>query len=1203
MHFFLHNSVDPANLIFTRSLIDSIGAGADVTLECPEQYHYLVSDLNLHLVSWTGEEYRGTERTSSCPGEALFINTAFSLFKDIWNLYGFTQETLIHSFNRQIYLQGAQHEFLLQAPNTVRLISLPHVAAPVTMCAGSVLIETGELRETSRLLHDALRVLAGEFPALTFYTTTKVIDGANIQALDHLNLLQISECASRCTALITQGGPVYAAVQTETNRVKPHSVFGWDLPILLWSETASGSSRAFTEEDLRQFLSRLPRPAAVPEKRAARAISVQSNTTVLPVKKPRGLFLNQEKANCSIYESGVMVFEALKLSERYELEYYELSPATVPGVGMHYDFYVFNYHHATMAWLDTKSVSKLPGVKLTFVLEMLPNQPFALCPPDDFDGYCVLDPTMNVDNSKVYGFPRPLEDAGRLEPYQDTGIPIIGSFGFGTAGKGFELVVDAVNREFRRAVVRINIPPATFADNDTFKLHKMSYAQYLTDLCRKVAAPGIDVQVTYDFLSKQELINWCGENTLNCFLYHRDQPGLAATTDQAISSGRPLAVSANETFRHIHQYIRPYPFLSLREAIQTTAPAVKKMQEDWHPLNFGKRFESVLGDYGVLPKTDFPCPQITTRPARKKLLFVSHRAVTCGIHQYGLNISQAITSSIHYDMAYAECSSPEELQEHFERERPEAIVYNYYPYTMPWLTSDVLQRFPVPNVGIFHEVTQESADALTQEFFDFHICPDPTLDERNDFVFKIGRCLPLYNNLLPQPDVVTVGSFGFGIADKGFDRLITQVQQEFDQARIVLQMPFNDVIDKDGAYHAKKTAERCRAVPRKPGIELVINHEFLPKEELLKFLASNTINAFFYDVHKERGISSVLDFALAVQRPVAINKCKMFRHLFNVSPSICIEETSMARIVSQGIAPLVPCCSDWDRAAFVNRFEQIMQEILARFTKGGVKRTASHRTFVYFPAEINEEIEAELRAAREKEKEVKAKSAPPVETREIALNRVLDSSARQLYNPAVDELCRLCPEIMARKVRESMVQDGFVFDTVRKLLAFYPEPKILCVSSFDNASCAALKKLGHQIEEIDQRLSVDLDAFYNRPGTKKSSYHIIFAASVIEGVEDDELFMAEVGDLLAPGGTAVITCGYNERYRPGDRVPEGRFRLYTKADLTARLLSVVQNCALIDAPQWTCSEPDVNVSGCKYSYASIVLRKLYAELERGEEAR
>ena len=100
---------------------------------------------------------------------------------------------------------------------------------------------------------------------------------------------------------------------------------------------------------------------------------------------------------------------------------------------------------------------KLPGLKLTWVLEVDPNDPFVLCPKDSFDVYCVLDPSMKIDNKRVYVFPRPLEIIEDIAPYQETAIPTIGTFGFATPGKGFELVVDAVNREFEQAIIKINM--------------------------------------------------------------------------------------------------------------------------------------------------------------------------------------------------------------------------------------------------------------------------------------------------------------------------------------------------------------------------------------------------------------------------------------------------------------------------------------------------------------------------------------------------------------------------------------------------------------------------------------------------------------------------------------------------------------------------------------------------------------------------
>ena len=123
-------------------------------------------------------------------------------------------------------------------------------------------------------------------------------------------------------------------------------------------------------------------------------------------------------------------------------------------------------------------LTKLPGFKVTFVLETLPNDPFVFCPSDDFDAYCALDPTMDIADKRVYAFPRPLEIPSREIIYRETSVPVIGSFGFATPGKGFELVVDAVNREFEEAVVRINIPPGTFTEDIFYKLHNQNYAEY-----------------------------------------------------------------------------------------------------------------------------------------------------------------------------------------------------------------------------------------------------------------------------------------------------------------------------------------------------------------------------------------------------------------------------------------------------------------------------------------------------------------------------------------------------------------------------------------------------------------------------------------------------------------------------------------------------------------------------------------------------
>ena len=305
-------------------------------------------------------------------------------------------------------------------------------------------------------------------------------------------------------------------------------------------------------------------------------------------KQIKGLFLNTARAKCSIYESGKMSYDCLVLSDTYSLDYQEIdeNSRTIAG---NYEFYIFNYHPISMGWLDLDCIKKLPGFKAVIVLEVNINNPFCGCPDHIFDAYLVLDPTIQYFKENVYAFPRPLENKQNTSTsHRESPVPIIGSFGFYGDSKGFDKLIDAVNNEFDEAIIKINtLNPDWGGDSKRF----YEFIDYLRKYPTKEK---VKVVVTTNYFNKDELINWCAENTLNAFFYNRHSPGLSATTDQAIASGRPLAISTNPTFRHIHSYIKPYPYLSLKDAIEFTEPLVRKIQEDWKPLNFALKFEEVL---------------------------------------------------------------------------------------------------------------------------------------------------------------------------------------------------------------------------------------------------------------------------------------------------------------------------------------------------------------------------------------------------------------------------------------------------------------------------------------------------------------------------------------------------------------------------------------------------------------------------------
>lgn len=298
----------------------------------------------------------------------------------------------------------------------------------------------------------------------------------------------------------------------------------------------------------------------------------------------KGIFYNSQSAICSIYESGKMVYEALSKSDRYQLDYTEDN-----NFRNDYDFFVVNQHVTVNNWITPSMAQSFKGIKFCVVTEVNHNGNPIGNIPGYFDYYIVLDPTI-IDTDNVFGFPRPIEQS-EISEYVDRGFPIVGSFGFATSGKDWHKIVEYVQQEFDDALIRINIPHATYVQNNEDQIN------IIRERCKQVISkPGIKLELTSDYMDKEALIRWCSENTLNCFMYNRSdsQPtGLAAVTDQAISSRRPLLTTRDKTFRHILQYIKPFPEIGFREAIANN-DSIEQMYNDWSQTNFHNKFFNIL---------------------------------------------------------------------------------------------------------------------------------------------------------------------------------------------------------------------------------------------------------------------------------------------------------------------------------------------------------------------------------------------------------------------------------------------------------------------------------------------------------------------------------------------------------------------------------------------------------------------------------
>ncbi len=608
----------------------------------------------------------------------------------------------------------------------------------------------------------------------------------------------------------------------------------------------------------------------------------------------------------------------------------------------------------------------------------------------------------------------------------------------------------------------------------------------------------------------------------------------------------------------------------------------------------------------------------------KKILFVTHLKKQCGVYQFGQEIFEALKASSNYDFIKVECESLKELKEAISIIKPVLIIYNYHPTVMPWLCYKSFKGIyknnvfdiKIKQIGIIHEITQTVADTATayrnrfiigrpskiiNSLFDYYIAADPTLLLKNPIVFKTGRLIKEFTSVLKEDkiSIPVIGSFGFGTPNKGFQKLIERVQNEFDEAIIKINMPFAAFGDKNGDC-AKTIANKCFKIVNKKNIQLEINHDFLEPQALLKFLSGNDLNVFLYEDKMGRGISSAVDNALAVHKPIAVSNCPMFRHILNIQPSICIENSSLKEIMNNGFTPLAHTLEMWNDKNMLWEYERILDTILE------TKNDYSKKTISFFKTiknlfrrklSIPDQSFTWLRDTSPLntdylivDKSLKYTSIQLGEGEKF--NRILDDTARLIFKPAVDKLFEAVPSTMAKKIDRANVQQGFVFDTVFKFAEKIQHPKMLCVGCYEDTASMTLIKMGHNVEEIDPMINYFLQDFFTKPSTIVNSYDIIFSTSVIEHDPNDKTFMECIEGLLVPGGVGVITCDYKDGWVKGEPKPDMDERFYTKKDMEQRLLSYIPKCDLIDDGEWDCANPDFNfINKYQYTFATFVFRK------------
>jgi hypothetical protein len=321
-----------------------------------------------------------------------------------------------------------------------------------------------------------------------------------------------------------------------------------------------------------------------------------------------------------------------------------------------------------------------------------------------------------------------------------------------------------------------------------------------------------------------------------------------------------------------------------------------------------------------------------------KVLFVTHSIESCGVYQYGLNITKAIQShSKEVEWDYFECNSELNLANKVKESAPDLIVLNFHPGTLPWVVNNygflkiICTHLGIPLCGFFHEVTQQKIDNGEQSAFDFVLCPDPTLSVPNLKYWKLPRLILEPDEELKVKDnkgKLVISSFGFPFRNKGFLELLHAVNSQFDNAVLKLNLPENTAVGEELRAESRAVLQELQAYKRKPNIDLIISQDFLSTQEVLKFLADSNLNCFLYHSLPDRGVSSCIDYALGVKVPIAISKSNMFRHLGSKYKDLCVENSSLVDILNRGIFPLSDFYNKWSSVEFAKNMEQTLNNIL-----------------------------------------------------------------------------------------------------------------------------------------------------------------------------------------------------------------------------------------------------------------------------------
>jgi hypothetical protein len=299
------------------------------------------------------------------------------------------------------------------------------------------------------------------------------------------------------------------------------------------------------------------------------------------------LFTNHSQQQCGVYQYGARTAKILESDPRFLLLYVEVdNPEQLYSAVAQFepDVILLNWALGTQPWLSGEVLNSLNSKKVVFYhddfndhLRTFNADAFIVGSQDEND------PSRPSEN-KYYVLPRPIVERDVVEKERGD-IISVGSFGTGSTRKGFQDVVTRVCNEYDEAIINFHITGAYFDYTNG------ATALAVSDLCRQhVTKPGIQLNITNDFITDEELALRLQQNDINIFMYTHEVPhfaGIASSLDFPVGWGGPIATNGNIMFRHV---LKDYPEInldnhSIEEVLALGNRVSLELREQWSNKN------------------------------------------------------------------------------------------------------------------------------------------------------------------------------------------------------------------------------------------------------------------------------------------------------------------------------------------------------------------------------------------------------------------------------------------------------------------------------------------------------------------------------------------------------------------------------------------------------------------------------------------